>query len=199
MKIIGLTGGIASGKSTVSKMLRDEGQVVIDADKLAREVVEPRSFGLKCISETFGEEVLNGKSFASGGALNRSALREIVFSDERSRQTLERITHPLIQWRARCEFQFHERSGCKLLFYDAALIYEKDLVSHFSEVMVVHTTSDIQLKRLMSRDKIKAEEALKRVATQWPLEKKMELADILIDNNFSVEETRKQVVSLLNK
>jgi dephospho-CoA kinase len=201
MKIIGLTGGIASGKSTVTKILRDEGQVVIDADELAREVVAPGTFGLKSVTETFGPGLLTGGASANWqvNSLNRKALREKIFSDENSRLILERITHPLIQWRARGEFEFYRRQKQGVVFYDAALIYEKDLVRLFNGVIVVHTTPEVQLKRLMSRDRILEEDAHKRLAAQWPLEKKIPLADFTIDNNASQDETRKQVKELVKK
>lgn len=193
MKLIGLTGGIATGKSSVSSMIRDMGVPVLDADVFAREVVEPGSFGLRTIVEVFGKEILSGER------LNRSALGEKIFADENSRLTLERILHPLIQWRLTQEARRFEREGRPLVFYDAALIYEKNLVSRFDAVVVITAPYDVQKQRLMKRSQISSDAAEKRLSTQWPLEKKTALAHHVIDNSGSLENTRKQVKELLSQ
>ena len=194
MKLIGLTGGIATGKSTVSKALRDLGMCVIDADELAREVVEPHTFGLISVVENFGIQILK-----SNGVLDRSKLGEIIFSDRESRERLERITHPLIQWRSLQEQGVCRGRGDGLVFYDAALIYEKDLVGQFDSVVVVHTSSETQIKRMLSRDKISSEEAGKRIQSQIPISEKVKRADFLIDNEGSIEMTRHQVSQFIEK
>lgn len=193
MRVIGLTGGIASGKSTVSKMLQDLGQVVVDADVLAREVVLPGSAGLRSVVDWFGYQVLN-----EDGTLNRKALREKVFSSNESRGWIEHILHPMIQWRARQEFNFYKKQRKQLVFYDAALIFEKSLVSQFSSVTVVYANSDVQLKRLKARDQVSDEMAKALINAQWPLDKKKESASFVIDNSGSQDETLKQVKAWLN-
>ncbi|MCC6278055.1 MAG: dephospho-CoA kinase [Oligoflexia bacterium] len=185
---MGLTGGIASGKSTVSKMLQDLGEVVVDADVLAREVVLPGSAGLRSVCEWFGPSVLK-----ADGSLDRTKLRNEVFGSQDRRFLLENILHPLIQWRARQEFSYHKRRRESLVFYDAALIFEKGLVAQFGSVAVVYTKPEVQLKRLMEREKLSEEAAKSLIGAQWPLEKKKEAASVVIDNSGSVSETEKQV------
>jgi dephospho-CoA kinase len=192
-KLIGLTGGIATGKSLVSQALRSKGVPVLDADEFAREVVAPGTFGLRAIVQIFGKEVLDGES------LNRQALGNKIFQDERARSVLERITHPLIQWRARREFEAFANQGEPIVFYDAALIFEKNLTSLFDAVAVVSAPPEVQLKRLMHRDKISETEAKRRIDCQWPLEKKVAAAQFVIDNSGSSEATHKQVSELLNQ
>jgi dephospho-CoA kinase len=192
-KLIGLTGGIATGKSLVSQTLRAKGAPVLDADLFAREVVEPGTFGLRAIVQVFGPSILDGDG------LNRKALGTRIFEDERARLVLERIIHPLIQWRAQREIEELRKSGEGLVFYDAALIFEKNMKAMFDSVVVVNAPLELQLKRLVNRDKISEVEARKRLAAQWPLEKKVSEADFVIDNSGSTEATQKQVGELLKK
>lgn len=193
MKIYGLTGGIGSGKSTVSKMLQDLGHIVVDADFLAREVVAPGSFGLRALVQNFGSAIVDDKG------LKRSVLREKIFESEETRLLVERITHPLIQWRAKQEFDFQRSQGRIVIFYDAALIYEKNLVPNYNGVIVVYTTNEVQINRLMSREKISEESAEKILNSQWDLEKKKNMANFVLDNSGTIEETRVQVQALINK
>jgi dephospho-CoA kinase len=194
MKLIGLTGGIATGKSTVSKMIHDLGHKVIDADVLAREVVQSGSFGLEALVHVFGTDILT-----KNHELNREVLREKLFSDKDCRRVVENITHPLIQWRAKQEFANLESKGETLVFYDAALIFEKNLMNNFDYILVAHTPSDIQIKRLMSRDKVDEKTAVQRISSQWPLDKKKEGAHYLIDNGTTLAETEKQTRDLIEK
>lgn len=194
MKIIGLTGGIAMGKSLVSKIILDQGHVVIDADQLAREVVFPHSFGLRAIGRVFGSGVIDDQ-----GHLNRGALRDQIFKDSGKRLVLERITHPLIQWRAQREFERMRMSGVPLVFYDAALIYEKDLVRQFDQVVVVKTSTEVQLERLCERDKISADEGNSRISSQMPIDQKTQQADFVIDNSGDKATTQTQVLTLLGQ
>jgi dephospho-CoA kinase len=192
MKLIGLTGGIATGKSTVSDIIRGQGLAVIDADVLAREVVAPGSFGLKALVEVFGPGVL------SGAELNRAALREKIFADPTCRLVVERVTHPLIHWRAQQEFKAHRKAGDKVIFYDAALIFEKNLLPIFDAVIVVNAPEESQVSRLVSRDKISKEGARQIIESQWSMEKKVAGATFVIDNGGTQAETKRQVLDLLH-
>jgi len=197
MKLIGLTGGIATGKSTVSKMLRDLGLTVIDADVLAREVVEPGSFGLRALVQVFGFEILKN----SGGVseLDRGLLSRKLFDDVNCRRVVENITHPLIQWRASQEFRKHFNLGENIIFYDAALIFEKNLRDKFNSILVVHTTPEIQIQRLKEREKIDHTHAKKRISSQIPISEKISGANHLIDNNGNLSQTKEQVIELIKK
>jgi dephospho-CoA kinase len=194
MKLIGLTGGIATGKSTVSKSLRDLGVPVIDADVLAREVLGENSFGLRSVIENFGQAVLK-----KDGSLDRAKLGAIIFSDQSLRERLERITHPLIQWRSTQEQEYYRIHGAPLIFYDAALIFEKKLTPQFDLVVVVKTSLETQNKRLGFRDKLTAAEINQRISSQIPIDEKAKLANYVIDNEGSIELTRHQVSVLVNK
>ncbi|CAM6001619.1 unnamed protein product [Sphagnum balticum] len=194
MKLIGLTGGIATGKSTVSQLILGRGLEVIDADDLAKEVVVPNSFGLRALVQVFGKGILQ-----KTGELDRTALRKKIFEEPQARLVVEAITHPLIQWRAKQEIERLRQKQVAFAFYDASLIFEKNLVDQFDHILVVHTTQDVQLQRLITRDKISKDSALKALGAQWPVEKKMNLAHFLIDNNGTPEKTKEQVEDLLKK
>lgn len=213
MKWIGLTGGIATGKSTVTKIIQDLGGAVVDADVLAREVVGPGSFGLEGLIQVFGPGVLKSRSGtggaisnSAGGAagkekdpLDREALGAMIFSDPEKKRWLENLLHPLIQWRAQQEKLILERSGAQVAFYDAALIYEKNLSKNFDKVIVVSCTSEQQLERLIKRNGLSSSEAKKRLSVQMPPDEKVRLADEVIDNSGSLASTRDQVERLLRK
>lgn len=197
MKLIGLTGGIATGKSTVSKMIRDLGLTVIDADILAREVVEPASFGLKALVQIFGKDIL--KNIGGVSELDRRLLAKRLFDDADCRRVVENITHPLIQWRAAQEFRRHFSLGENIIFYDAALIFEKNLKDKFTSILVVHTTPEIQVERLKGREKLETTFAKQRIDAQLPIAEKISAADHLIDNGGTVSQTLEQVKELIKK
>ncbi|KIL41688.1 dephospho-CoA kinase [Gordoniibacillus kamchatkensis] len=186
---IGLTGGIACGKSTVATMLEQRGAIVIDADQIAREVVLPGMPALGRIAERFGPAVL-----APDGTLDRKRLGAIVFSDEAARRDLEAILHPPIRalMRERKE-HFELASPDKLVVLDIPLLYESKLEPMVSRVMVVYCPRKVQLERLVQRDKLTAEQAEARLAAQLPIEDKRRMADIVIDNSGTLEHTQRQV------
>lgn len=190
-QIIGLTGGIATGKSTVARFLREFGVVVIDADELARRVVEPGQPALEEIVDAFGPEVL-----AEDGTLDRNRLGEKVFRDDEARTTLENITHPRIAEAMfkRAEEAFHE--GHRWVVYDAALLVETGTHRMLAALIVVDCSPTTQLKRLMGREEIDEEAARRRIDAQMPLDEKRQIADYIIDNDGSLEETRRQVHEL---
>ena len=190
--MVGLTGGIASGKSTVSRMFSDLGVRVIDADLLAREVVTKGSPALKEIAEAFGEEVI-----APDGTLDRGALGARIFGDRAARSRLESITHPRIaSLTAERTRQAHDE-GHDWVIYDAALIVENALHEAMYRLIVVALDETTQLRRLIQRDEtMTEEEARARIASQLPLCDKIAVADHVIDNGGTREQTREQVENL---
>lgn len=192
MKLIGLTGGIATGKSTVAQMLHDQGCAVVDADQLAREVVEPGSFGFKAVVQAFGPGVVKDNQ------LDRQILRKEIFSDNKKRELLEKIIHPLVQWRAQKEFDVLRRKGEPYIFYDVPLLFEKNLNHQFDLVLVVSTQANVQVSRLIGRDKLKDEEARQIIESQIPVNTKAAAAHFVVDNSGSLGETRQQVAKLLD-
>lgn len=191
MRIIGLTGGIASGKTSVATLLERLGAVVVDADRLAREIVEPGEEALAGIVAAFGDQVLN-----CDGTLNRAALAEIVFADQAARRTLEAITHPAIRQRAEKRLARLKEAGVETAFYMAPLLFEAGTASRVQEVWVVYLDRETQLERLMARDGLNREAALLRISSQMPMEEKKRLASIVIDNSGSRSELKAQVLRL---
>lgn len=194
MKWIGLTGGIASGKSTVAKILRDLGFPVVDADDLARRVVEKGSPTLDRVAEAFGSEVLK-----ADGSLNRQALGKIVFQDETRLLQLESLLHPEIQQLKIAERLRLESTGAEVAFYDVPLLFEKNLQEEFDATMLVYCSAEQQSQRLMERDGLSEEDAKQRLDSQLPLEKKKFMADFIILNTADKVELRSQVKKLLRE
>ncbi len=186
--VVGLTGGIASGKTTVSDMFRRLGAEVVDADVLARKVVQPGSPVLDRIRERFGDEMI-----CRDGTLNRPLLRERMIESPELRQELNAITHPEI---IRMEHEEIQASTRDLILVDAPLMIESGSHERFREIIVVYVTRDIQLKRLMKRDNITRDEAASFLSTQMDLEEKKRFATYLIDNSGTLEDTASQVVRL---
>jgi dephospho-CoA kinase len=191
MKVIGLTGGIASGKSFVADILEELGAVVIDADQLAREVVKPGAEPYRMIVEAFGRNVLQ-----PDGTLDRKALGKIVFSDPDARKRLERITHPAIIRLAEKRLEGERLKGTDVVFYMVPLLLEVGLTSSVDEVWVVYADDETQVERLMKRDKIGKDEALGKMAAQMPMDEKIRFGKVIIDNRGTPEETRRKVVEL---
>lgn len=192
MKWIGLTGGIASGKSTVAKILRDLGLPVVDADSLARLVVMPGASGLRAIAQTFGEDFVR-----PDGSLDRAKLGQLIFSESSHRLKLEGILHPLIQELKQAERLELENKGCEIAFYDIPLLFEKDLARDFDKTILVYCTPEEQLKRLVERDGLSRDEAARRIAAQLPIDSKMKLADFVIFNNGGQAELKANTLAIL--
>lgn len=190
--ILGLTGGIASGKSTVSAYLAQNGALIIDADLIARQVVAKRSSGLKQIVAKFGEEILT-----ASGELDRKKLGKLVFSNKDLLKNLTDITGPLIRAEILREIEAAKKAQVKLVVLDIPLLFETGYQTLCDKVMVVTVPSEVQLERVMKRDNLSAAEARKRIANQLPASKRNELADVLIDNSKSVAETYQQVLKWL--
>lgn len=193
MRRVGLTGGIASGKSTVSRMLREMGIPVIDADAVAREAVAPGSPALAAIVEAFGAGVLT-----DAGGLDRARMGEIVFSDPARRKALERILHPEIIAEQDRRLEEIEREGrAPVAFVDAALMIESGGWRRFDLIVVVDCDAQQQLSRLRLRNGMDVNEARRRVDAQMPLSEKVRYADYVIDNRGAVEDTRRQTEALV--
>lgn len=190
--ILGLTGGIASGKSTVSAYLAQNGALIIDADLIARQVVAKKSSGLKQIVAKFGGEILT-----ASGELDRKKLGKLVFSNKELLKALTDITGPLIRAEILREIQAAKKAQVKLVVLDIPLLFETGYQTLCDKVMVVTIPSKSQLERVMKRDNLSAAEARKRIANQLPASKRNELADVLIDNSKSVAETYQQVLKWL--
>ena len=181
MHLFGLTGGIASGKSTVAARLRAHGVPVIDADELAREVVQPGTDGLRAIVETFGEGVLDPT-----GALDRKALARIVFADDAARRRLNAITHPRIGQRTADLADDLRRKGEALGCYEAALLVENGIADMFRPLVVVSCPEAVQIARVQARDDASRDDAIARIKAQKPLAAKVAVADFVIDTDGPV-------------
>lgn len=177
MRVIGLTGGIASGKSTAAKILAELGAEVIDADQLARDVVRPGEPAYRAIVAAFGTGVLN-----EDGTINRAALGAIVFADPAARRRLESITHPAIARLAENSLAELRRRGTRLAVYMAPLLIEAGITGRVDEVWVVYVDSDTQVRRLMQRDGLSEADALQRISSQMSMKEKRKLARVVIDN-----------------
>lgn len=185
-KSIGITGGIASGKSTVSHYLKDKGYVVLDADIYARNVLNKGTEGLKKTVEHFGNGILN-----DDGTLNREVLGHIVFNDKDELAVLNSITHPIIRQEMNDDKNKNLKTGH--VFSDIPLLYENKLEDQFDIVIVVYVDEDTQLKRLMTRNDFTEEEARRRIASQLSLEEKKKRADIVFNNNDTKEALYNQI------
>jgi len=195
--IVGLTGGIACGKTTVSNLFRDKGCPIVDADQVAREVVEPGELGLSLVVERFGTSVLTVE-----GTLNRRKLGQIVFSNETARGDLNDILHPLIRKRMQEKKEEALKLNPPFVIMDIPLLYENQHENTVDIVIVVYVPAFVQLERLMIRDGFSMEEAKNRIASQMNIEEKKKRADFIIDNTGTFEYTKQQIekiYSLLSK
>jgi dephospho-CoA kinase len=193
LRVVGLTGGIATGKSTFAAALRDRGVPVVDADALAREVVAPGSPALAEIVHAFGPGVL-----LPGGGLDRRRLAALVFADTEGRRRLEAITHPAIRAAMLAETARLAAAGHSLAFYDAPLLYEVGLETMVDGVVVVYAPREAQLARLAARDGVAPAEAEARLAAQWPIDDKAARADFVVDNTGGEGDLRPKADRLLD-
>ncbi|HEY6660872.1 MAG TPA: dephospho-CoA kinase [Pyrinomonadaceae bacterium] len=187
---VGLTGSIGVGKSFVASLFSELGCHVLDADQTAREVVMPGSRGLMAITQAFGDEIVN-----PDGTLNRKQLATVVFANEEKRQRLNHILHPFIiarQDEILNEWEAEDPDGIGIV--DAALMIESGGYRRFDKLTVVHCRPEVQLERLMLRDKLSRDEAQRRIDSQMPQEEKQKFADYLIDTSDGFELTKEQTV-----
>lgn len=188
MRVVGLTGGIGSGKSVVARMFAELGAEVIDADRLAREAVEDQSPGFLAVVERFGPEILD-----EHGALDRRKLGSIVFRDPEARRDLNAIVHPRVAALAMEKIAAFAERGAKVVVYDVPLFFENQLERMIPEVVVVSVSPGTQRARVADRDRLSAEEIEHRIAAQMPLAEKVKRATWVIENDGSLESTRAQV------
>ncbi len=189
--LIGLTGGIACGKSTVSRMLAARGAVIVDADVVARDVVELGTPGLAQVVAAFGGGVLDAK-----GRLDRKAMGARVFGDGAARKTLEGILHPLIAQESMTRLAAAGASGAPIVVYDAPLLIEAGRGDLFRPLVVVSAPEGVQIERLLNRDGLDEPAARARIAAQMPVAEKAALADHVVDNGGTLEQTEAQVSAL---
>jgi dephospho-CoA kinase len=186
--ILGVTGGIASGKSLVTETFRSLGALVVSADELAREAVRPGSETLRRLVGQFGREILQ-----ADGALDRKALAERVFTDAGAREALNRITHPAIAALAEKRLQELSQQAGRLVVYEAPLLFEAGAEKRVDEVLVVRIDEPLQVERLMRRDGLTEGQARTRIAAQMSQAEKVARADYVVDNSGSPEATAEQV------
>lgn len=194
MIVVGLTGGVASGKSTVAKMFKQCGAVVIDADELAREVVKPGKPAWREIVDTFGKSVLNPNR-----TINRPALGAIVFGNRAKLRRLERIVHPRVsREQARLTKQTMRKDPDAVVIYDVPLLFEAGVDKRVDKIIVVTADRETQIARLKKRNGLIRTEAIRRINSQMPLSKKIRRADHLLDGTLPRPSLHKQVGHLMN-
>ena len=192
-KIIGITGGIASGKSTVTEFLRQKGFQVVDADAIVHQLQKPGGRLYQVLVEHFGEKI-----HLENGELNRPLLASLIFSNPEEQEWSKRTQGEIIREElAALRNQFAQTEA--LFFMDIPLLFEQNYASWFDETWLVYVNRDVQLERLMKRDQISKEAAESRLNSQWPLERKISLASHSLDNNGNQEQLIAQVVQLLEE
>lgn len=189
MKVIGLTGGIASGKSTVSRYLKELGAYIIDADIIAREIVKPGKPAYREIVSCFGKEILR-----PDGEIDRARLGSMVFADPVARERLNQITHPRVKEAMEQELAQCKARGVRIAVLDVPLLYEAGMDKMADEVWVVWLPEPVQIERLISRDGLDEEAARMRVISQMPLDEKKKRGDVIIDNSGDLDDTYRQVI-----
>lgn len=192
--VIGLTGGIASGKSTVSNLLIEKRIPVIDADLEARAAVNIGETAYHEIVSYFGEDILQ-----EDRTLDRAKLGEIIFNNKEKRLKLNSIVHPAVRKRMLEKKEEAINNGASLVVMDIPLLFESELTYMVDKVLLVYVDEDTQLERLMARNQLSEEEARARILSQMPLKDKIKLADVIIDNNGPIEETEAQLNAILDK
>jgi dephospho-CoA kinase len=187
LKLIGLTGGVGSGKSTVARMFADLGATVVDADKATHAVYAPGTEGFDAIVEAFGPQ------YVRDGLIDRKRLGDLVFNDEAARLRLNEIVHPRVrEWMAARTAEAVER-GAEVVIQDVALLFENGLQELFSSTVLVYARPQTQIKRLVDQRRVSPDRARSMLAAQMPIEEKRQLATFVIDNDGSLDATRRQV------
>lgn len=190
--IIGITGSIATGKTLVTNYLREKGYKVIDADEISRAVLNKGEKGYDEVLKYFSENILDQEK-----NIDRKKLAQIIFTDEKKRRVLEKIIHPLV---IKEILNFIDNSDKKEdVFVSMPLLYEINFQNHLDKVIAVYSNRDKQIERLTKRDNISYEYAIKKIESQYPQEKKVELADYVIDNSLSKEETIKNIEKIIER
>ncbi|CAN7173473.1 dephospho-CoA kinase [Peribacillus frigoritolerans] len=193
-QIIGITGGIASGKSTVSLYLQELGFTIVDADLASRAVVEPGEEAYHQVVKAFGEDIL-----LTDGNIDRVKLGSIIFNDQEKRLLLNGIVHPAVRNWMRVKTEAALSLGEETVFMDIPLLFESKLTFMVDKTLLIYVDEQVQLKRLMNRNGLSETEALARINSQMPLADKKALADAVIDNNGDINETKRQVKTILSE
>jgi dephospho-CoA kinase len=194
VKLIGLTGGIASGKTTVAKILKRLGAAIVDADALSREVVEPGRDAWNEIVAAFGRAVLQPDQ-----SLDRPKLRATIFNNPDARKKLESIIHPRVRALAEERIAQHHAAGYEIVVYEVPLLFEGKLHEWLRPVVLVACGVDVQRRRLQQRDRLSAEEAQKHIDAQMSLDEKRRLADYVIENDGNLEDLERQVQAIFTR
>jgi dephospho-CoA kinase len=194
VKLVGLTGGIASGKSTVAKILQSLGAAIVNADDLAREVVEPGHEAWKEIVASFGADILQ-----SDQTLDRQKLRTLIFNQPEARKRLESIIHPRVRALAEERIRDYAAAGYPVAIYEVPLLFEGNLQEWLRPVILVACDVETQTARLQKRDHLTAADAEKHIAAQMSLKDKRRLADYVIENNGSLEDLERQTRQILEE
>lgn len=192
--IIGLTGGIATGKSTVADMLRQEGVPVVDADVISKQVMQPGGAAYDEVISTFGNSILQ-----ENGTINRSLLGERIFSNEEERKKLNGIVHPIVRQEMLATAKAYSENGAQHVVLDIPLLYESNLFHMVDKVLLVYVHPSIQLQRLIERDQNGEAQARARIAAQFPIDEKKAKADAVINNEGTKKETFQKVKTLLTQ
>lgn len=187
-QIIGLTGGIATGKTSVANYLKEKGLTVVDVDQISKEMVQPGQEGLEVISQHFGPRFLTAE-----GRLNRKMLGEIVFSDPKKRKYLNQLLHPIIFKELDRRIQKYKDEGKQVVVVDLPLLFETNYEKKVDQVIVVYTDQKTQLHRLIKRNKLSVKEAQNRINAQMSIDKKVELADVVWDNSKGFHQTQQLI------
>lgn len=187
-QIIGLTGGIATGKTSVANYLKEKGLTVVDVDQISKEMVQPGQEGLEVISQHFGPRFLTAE-----GRLNRKMLGEIVFSDPKKRKYLNQLLHPIIFKELDRRLQKYKDEGKQVVVVDLPLLFETNYEKKVDQVIVVYTDQKTQLHRLIKRNKLSVNEAQNRINAQMSIDKKVELADVVWDNSKGFHQTQQLI------
>lgn len=194
MKIIGLTGGIGSGKSTVARSLQKHGFPIVDADLIAREIVEPGQPALAELTKEFGADILN-----TDGSLDRGLLASRAFENKETTQRLNNITHPRINQRTQELFDEARENGAEAVIYDMPLLIDKGLHKDMDATIVVHAAEHVRLERLTTKRGLDVDDVRRRINAQIDDETRKQHADILLDNNGTAEDLTKQIAQAVDK
>lgn len=193
MKIIGLTGGIGSGKSTVARSLQEHGFPIVDADLIAREIVEPGQPALAELAKEFGEDILN-----ADGSLDRGLLASRAFTTKDTTQRLNNITHPRINQRTQELFDEARENGAEAIIYDMPLLIDKGLHKDMDATIVVHAAEHVRLERLTTKRGLDVDDVRRRINAQIDDETRKQYADILLDNNGTEEDLTQQIAQAVD-
>ena len=192
MLAIGLTGGIASGKSVIRHRLEERGVATLDADRVVHDLFASKNAVTESLKARFGPDIVN-----EDGSLDRKILGAIVFKDEKARKDLEALVHPAVKEAIETFLKHSRKEGASLAVVDAALMYETGSYKRYDVIVVAHCPSGVQKERLMRRDHLSSEEAEKRIAFQLPIEEKKQRANYVIDTSTTIRETLKRTDDVL--